>query len=159
MFGFFPLSVSARVCRYTYGIEIHEPFDENEHSPQYKKEVDGDLRCINIFEAVVQEGKLLQNVETKEITSLSSTHRDPNLKFIHITIPIFASTRKAPQYTTDESCTNLGEIKLHPPENGWPEHVKHRVVCYFGSTEFNVKFYNDSDDAEFKATFDFLIPE
>jgi len=156
IFGFFPVSISSRVCRRTYGIAVGKLFDESKHLPEHKRLIDGEIICIDVFKVIAKEGETLKIDEKKEIATLKSSHRKRNSKFVRTTFAVYASTEKAPNYTTDDSCKYLGQIKVHPPENGWPENVNYKLVSFFGRTEFEVKVYNDADNSEFKATYDFL---
>ncbi|OWF35255.1 heat shock 70 kDa protein 12A-like [Mizuhopecten yessoensis] len=157
LFGFEPWSVSARMCRHTYGIRCNESFKEGFHRREYRKDIDGKDSCENIFSKVATEGDILQVVE-KRVKAFYSTHKDENRRKVRVNIPFYASTDKTCQYTTDISCERIGNIAVEPPADGWPEEVHYRVEMYFGRTELEVKVFNDADEREeYTGKFDFLI--
>ncbi|XP_033750848.1 heat shock 70 kDa protein 12A-like [Pecten maximus] len=155
LFGFEPRSVSVRVCRHTYGISCRKVFIEGVHPVEFRKVVDGTARCLNIFSPIVTRGERVLLSNTRE-NKFSSSHQNEARRFKQIGFPIYASTSTSPTYTTEESCTRLGQIVAYPPENGWPSVVNYRVETYFGRTEFQVKVINDVNGSEFNSSFDFL---
>ncbi|XP_069123377.1 heat shock 70 kDa protein 12A-like [Argopecten irradians] len=157
LFGFEPWIVSARMCRYTYGIACIHPFKVGVHREEYRREVDGRDMCDNIFDKLVTEGEVLEIHETRVTEQCRSTHKSESRKNVVMICPFFASNDRSCQYVTEESCKRIGNIEIHPPADGWPDLVTHRLEMYFGRTEFEVKIFNDNDDREYSAEFDFLI--
>ncbi|XP_021342887.1 heat shock 70 kDa protein 12B-like [Mizuhopecten yessoensis] len=157
LYGFEPLTVSAGMCRHTYGIDCYATFEEGVHREEYRKDIDGEDSCMNIFSKVATEGDILQ-VEEKRVEAFYSTHKDENRRNVRVNFPFYASTDKSCQYTTDISCERIGNIAVEPPADGWPEEVHYRVEMYFGRTELEVKVFNDADETEeHTGKFDFLI--
>ncbi|OWF39789.1 Heat shock 70 kDa protein 12B [Mizuhopecten yessoensis] len=155
LFGFEPRSVSVRICRHTYGISCRKVFIEGVHPPEYRKVVDGTARCLHMFSSIAMRGErvLLSDIRENKFTS---SHQDEARRFKQIGFPVYASTATCPTYTTEDNCTLLGMIIVHPPENGWPPVVNYRVETFFGRTEFQVKVVNDVNGSELKSKFDFL---
>ncbi|XP_033749127.1 heat shock 70 kDa protein 12B-like [Pecten maximus] len=159
MFGFEPWTVTARMCRHTYGIGCNRPFEEGFHREEYRKDIDGRDMCGNIFGKLVAEGEVLDITEKRVAEQYSSSHKDKARKDIVVNIPFYASTDKLCRYITDKSCERIGNIKVYPPNDGWPDEVHYRVEMYFGRTEFEVKLFNDIDEREYNAKYDFLIEQ
>ncbi|XP_060080790.1 heat shock 70 kDa protein 12A-like [Ylistrum balloti] len=159
LFGFDPWTVSARMCRHTYGIDCSRKFREGFHREEYRKEIDGRDMCQNIFSKVVTEGDILEFSEKCIHDQYFSSHKDKSRQNIVMKVPFYASTDKSCRYTTDQSCEQIGIVEVTPPVDGWPDHVKYRIEMYFGRTEFAVKVFNDADESECDAKFDFLLEQ
>ncbi|XP_069123375.1 heat shock 70 kDa protein 12B-like isoform X2 [Argopecten irradians] len=157
LYGFEPWTISARMCRYTYGIGCNHPFKVGVHREEYRSEIDGRDMCKNIFDRLVTEGEVLEIHEKRVAEQYSSSHKSESRKDIILNFPFFASSDTSCQYVTDQSCERIGKIDIQPPADGWPDSVKYRLEMYFGRTEFEVKIFNDNDDREYSAEFDFLI--
>ncbi|XP_033750768.1 heat shock 70 kDa protein 12A-like [Pecten maximus] len=155
LFGFEPLVISSRVCRYTYGIDVFEDFREGYHPPEYKVVIDGEPSCVNVFSVLVNEGEAMGVAEKRKRT-YSSTHRDEDRKYLIMDVPVFASKTACPKYTTEATCVELGRIQVEPPADGWPLEVHYSVNMFFGQTEFNVIVKNDVTGHEYKSRHDFL---
>ncbi|XP_033750962.1 heat shock 70 kDa protein 12B-like [Pecten maximus] len=156
MFGFEPWTVSARMCRHTYGIRIMKPFAQGKHDPEHRRDVNLQDVCINIFQKIVSKGEIVKINDKRVENTLISGHWKENRKHLEMTIPIFASTADNPKYTTDPSCQQIGIITIMPPTAGWPSSVKYCLEVYFGRTEFDVRVFNDAKREEYQSKFDLL---
>ncbi|XP_069136855.1 heat shock 70 kDa protein 12B-like [Argopecten irradians] len=157
LFGFEPHTVSARMCRHTYGIRIMKPFATQKHKPEYRRDVNQQDVCINIFQKFVSKGEIVKINDKREAKNLVSQHWKETTKNLEMEIPIFASTRDDPEYTTGPSCQQIGIITIRPPTAGWPNSVNYSLEVYFGRTEFDVRVYNDATGEEYEYKFDLLV--
>ncbi|XP_060071134.1 heat shock 70 kDa protein 12B-like [Ylistrum balloti] len=155
LFGFEPLIICARVCKHTYGIGSFEVFREGEHRQDYKVMVDGRPHCDNVFGIIVSKGERLSSSELRS-HAYSSTHHGDHRRSTTMVVPVFASTDIHPEYTTEDSCVELGCISIEPPTDGWPVEVHYTIEMFFGHTEFAVTVKDDFTGQTYKSHFDFL---
>ncbi|OWF35257.1 heat shock 70 kDa protein 12A-like isoform X2 [Mizuhopecten yessoensis] len=155
LFGFEPLTICARVCRHTYGIDSFERFREGDHRLDYKVMVDDLPHCDNIFNIIVANGERLSSSETRA-HAYSSTHRGDHRRHTTMVVPVFASTDPTPRYTTEDSCVELGCIRVEPPTDGWPPEVHYCIEMFFGHTEFDLLVKDDVTGQIYQSHFDFL---
>lgn len=154
-FGFNPKSIVARICRFTYGFHCHVSFDNTIHPEEYRRVVDNEDVCTNIFELLAEEGQRI-GLEEKRVYNFSSSHKSDKRKKLTLELPVYASKTRRPKYTTDDGCVKLGNVEIHPPETGWPDAVDFKVKVYFGKTEFSVKVEDATNNKKYNATFNFL---
>lgn len=81
LFGYYPCAVTARICRYTYGIGVNEVFDSKIHPLRKRANIDGDEKCINVFDVLVYKDELVKYDEVRT-KNLQSTHRNKDQKFV-----------------------------------------------------------------------------
>lgn len=155
IYGFKPTEISARVCRYTYGIRVNRPFVEGFHPESFKEIVDGETICRNVFKKLVKEGDIV-DINSSIEHAISSSHRDESRRHIEMVIPVFVSKKKNVLFTTDEGCEMLGKIIICPPTEGWPPEVRYNLVMEFGRTEFRIKVKNKVNKREYDVICDFL---
>ncbi|WAR31337.1 HS12B-like protein [Mya arenaria] len=130
-YGHFPLIVTSRIMRYTYGIEARRKFDERIHKhikPVYNQEANCHVveKCFQMFVPVDKEiktdSKFTQTFKT--FYGCNETH-----------INIFRSPQKAPSMVTDPECVKVGTVKIRHSK----EPFKIYVTFMFGKTELIVK--------------------
>ncbi|WAR31396.1 HS12A-like protein, partial [Mya arenaria] len=130
-FGHFPLIVTSRIMKYTYGIEIHRVFDEKKHKhikPVYNEKA----KChfienyFSVFVSVDEEMKT-----DAKFTQMFEQRYGSDRTLINI----FRSTLKDPSLVTEPESEKVGTVDIrHPVDN-----VKIYVTFMFGETELIVK--------------------
>jgi actin-like ATPase involved in cell morphogenesis len=100
--------VRSRRSKNTYGIRTTEKFDPTRHRAEYKfTPSDGEPRCGMIFSRFVRAG---ESVETDKVVAhdyypVEGTQNE-------ICVQFFTSTDDEVTYTTDDSCTQVGELTV-----------------------------------------------
>jgi hypothetical protein len=143
LFGHNPKVVKSRISKYTYGVEVHAPFNEDLHPAEYKF-LDGIYKCRYLFDPFVRAGQV---VPVDEVVRNSYTS---NIIDVEEGVGIFASTREFPAYVVEENCFKLGNVYLDEPG--------HEVIVemQFGGTQFSVQFTDLNTGVKRIDCFDFL---
>jgi len=133
-FGHQPRLVSSRCVKYTYGYEVHRPFNENKHPPE-KMIISsyGDKRVSNCFKKVVEIGSSVEVGKDIKAPSTNTLNKSGGSA-----LPIYASTERDPMYTTDPSCTYVGMLDLGKAPGKTKEENRAQVYFAFGDTELKV---------------------
>ncbi|KAK3599540.1 hypothetical protein CHS0354_006675 [Potamilus streckersoni] len=110
LYGHDQSSIVYRVARYTYGVSVVRRFIHGEH-PVEKLIVyaDGKSMCADIFRKFLEEGSVIKHGQIVHEEKGFTPGRPQN---DYVVIRIYASTKKDAQFTTDESCFYLGELKF-----------------------------------------------
>ncbi|XP_060595104.1 heat shock 70 kDa protein 12B-like, partial [Ruditapes philippinarum] len=132
-FGHIPDIIRYRIMTATYGINVMNNFDKGKH-PVSKKIIRNNREMVdNIFDIFVRKD---DNIELgKEI--LEDDFTSTNLQKTYIAI--YKSTKRDPEYVTDEGCTKLGALTIEHPEGKTFEDKKFDITFVFGDTELFVK--------------------
>lgn len=83
LFGYNPRAITARICRYTYGIRVHSPFDVKIHPQSKHAIVDGDEKCIDVFHVLVYKDELIQYGDVRNFAGVSK-HRNTDRKICFV---------------------------------------------------------------------------
>jgi len=138
LFGHRPRLVSSRCVPFTYGYGVMELFDDSKHPPE-KLWISsyGDRRANNCFEKVVEIGT---SVDVGKDIKATLTVILPKVR--EYTLFIYASTDRNPEYTTDPSCTVVGELNMGYAPGETKDDNRVQVYFTFGDTELKatVKF-------------------
>ncbi|KAL5012615.1 hypothetical protein ScPMuIL_011166 [Solemya velum] len=110
IFGYNPEQISARVSKYTYGINISPPFQPGVHPENKKVVVDGGTRCRDVFKKYVSVG---QPLEIGKFAKGRHTTIKKNQE--SMILRVYASPEKTPKYVTDEKCQCLGRVVVTLP--------------------------------------------
>lgn len=156
LFGYNPRAITARICRYTYGIRVHTPFDVKIHPQSKHAIVDGDEKCIDVFHVLVFKDELIQYGDVRNFAGVSK-HRNTDSKFVTINIELFQAKNVEKgrlAFVTDEGFKSLGKIVCKPPENGWPDIVNYATKIYFGRTSIQIENYDTANKEQIKSTFE-----
>ncbi|KAK3582816.1 hypothetical protein CHS0354_035755 [Potamilus streckersoni] len=110
LYGHDQSTIVYRVARYTYGVGNGTAFIDGIH-PVEKLIVyeDGRRCCIDVFKIFLKEGSLIKH---GQIVHEGKGRHPGNPEKNYLTIPIYASSKKDVQFTTDESCFYLGRLKV-----------------------------------------------
>ncbi len=156
-FALEPSKIIGRRARFTYGVEIHQPFEEGDRFDYQIIRWDGVPMCSRRFDIFVSAGEVVEPGYEVSRTYTPIKHKQDSM-----TLPLFTSTSKSPRYVTDSaSTTHVGEIlvemqstlALHPSER------EIEVTMVFGGTEIDVRAKDLRTGSEWRATIDFAREE
>nr|XP_022323071.1 heat shock 70 kDa protein 12B-like isoform X4 [Crassostrea virginica] len=153
LYGHQPKTISARVCKYTYGVRITRKFDENIHLQSKKVLRDGVERCKDIFSVHVSVGKLIKVGEPQFKKCYSVIDHDQK----RLSFDIYTSNERTPTYTTDVGCTCLGKLTIDMPDTTKGKDRGAFVHMTFSGTEITVTAVDKDDPTKTVSTnVDFL---
>lgn len=156
LFGYYPCAVTARICRYTYGIGVNEVFDSKIHPLRKRANIDGDEKCINVFDVLVYKDELVKYDEVRT-KNLQSTHRNKDQTFVKKKVELYQTKNMVKgqlAFVTDEGFQSIGKIVWTPPDSGWPDRVDYTVKIYFGQTSIRIETYETANKEHIKSTFE-----
>jgi len=131
--GHQPRLISSRCVKYTYGFSGSVHFNADKH-PLENMFIDeyGDERISKCFVKVVEIGASVEFGKDIKAPQECILYKD------HSIWPIYASTQRDPEYTTDQSCTYVGKLRVGkaPGETKGDNLVQFYFA--FGDTELKV---------------------
>lgn len=65
LFGYYFCVVMVRICRYIYGIGVNEVIDSKIYFFRKCVNIDGDEKCINVFDVLVYKDELVKYDEVR----------------------------------------------------------------------------------------------
>ena len=98
----------------------------------------GDVRCDKIFKTYIEQGEQVKYGEKREFESICTPRDDKLLAF-----DIYSIDRKPTQpvqYTTDERCKKVGEIRTKAPPELKTKRLDVKITIEFGGTELKASF-------------------
>jgi hypothetical protein len=134
LYGHFPLSISSRLMRYTYGVQANADFVHGLHPETHKfLDEDGKERCRGTFVVIISSGsRVLATGTTVRLKGHPLSKHDTS-----VTTKIYYTEKENP-VVVDESCILLKAITLP-----FPKHVCEKRICEeiytFGLTELKYK--------------------
>jgi hypothetical protein len=150
VFGHDPLSISVRVMRYSYGIEMFQRFKRSTHKSSFRVKVDGKSYADNVFHVFVRAGDTVQFGQ--EITKMASpVNKESSL------YPIYRSLSSDPKYTTEPDCEMIGILSLRHYEQDDFKSKKVKLTMIFGNTELIVKAEEIGGVVKSSSTFNCLM--
>ena len=111
IYGDNPDVVSSRVCNFRHGIFLLDDFDQKIHSLEKQIEIDGELVCKDIFEALFTIDEEVKVGNTRSI-ELYRTYLTPEMQYFRscdMNVNIFVCDRVDPFYTP---CHNSYESSI-----------------------------------------------
>ncbi|XP_048767270.2 heat shock 70 kDa protein 12A-like [Ostrea edulis] len=134
LYGHFPLSISSRLMRYTYGVHANLNFVHGLH-PETHKFLDEDSKekCRGAFVKIISSGsRVLATGTTVKLKGHPLSKHDTS-----VTTKIYYTEKENP-VVVDDSCVFLKAITLP-----FPKHVHEKRICEevytFGLTELKYK--------------------
>lgn len=133
MFGFFQNTITCRIAKCTYGVDLNVAFDPAIHEDSKREIIEGVEYCTGIFDTHVRVGQELYIDE-----ALSKRYYIPvTPKQSFVTFRIYWTNERCPEYV--DQCTLLGHVVVNVPVG-----LKDRIVdvrMKFGSTELAVEAF------------------
>ncbi|WAR08548.1 HS12B-like protein, partial [Mya arenaria] len=141
VFGHNPRSVSSRIARYTYGIELIVPFDKNIHPAKYLLEHDdGDFCLFGFWKAIVVGTSISPGQKVSRIG------RPINDYQAHMNYGIYRSSQRNPVLVKDADCEKIGEIDMELDSSKISIDNTFDQTFIFGDTE--IKFCTTNPNTE-----------
>lgn len=153
LYGHEPKTISARVCKYTYGVATTLKFNSAIHPISKKITLNDDERCDDIFDIHVHVGQLVKVGEAQVNQNYMVSEPDQTgMSFF-----IYTSNNNEPTYTTDEGCICLGILTLDMPDTTKGMNRGANVHMTFSGTEIVVTAVDkDNPQKVVSTTVDFL---
>lgn len=151
IFGHDPEIIAARIVKYTYGVRINTPFNNNNHPASKKKLINGKEYCTDKFDIHVNKGKFIHcNEETN--SNYSPLYEDQtSVKF-----RVFVSDKEYPQYTDEEGCKEIGSLTVPMPDTTGGTNRTVNVKFKFGATKITVEGFDETSKKSVNVKIDFL---
>ncbi|XP_060577966.1 heat shock 70 kDa protein 12B-like [Ruditapes philippinarum] len=134
LFGQNQSVVTARIARYTYGLDIAVPFDLTKHPTEKLVYTDVGRCCKDSFWKAVEIGQ-----EIKDGHEVSRIGRAVNDFQDHIILTFFKSTERDPLFTTDKGCEAIGKIDVPMECTLKADENAVEQIFIFGGTELRFK--------------------
>ena len=151
LFGHNPMSITARILRFTYGIGVNAEFDPNMH-PQERRftDIDGVEKCRNAFKKLID--KNVKVPSTGRVVTTGHVPQPASPKAYSLSV---YCTEKDNPIVVDESCQLVGTLAVSVPEHFtgiWSGHENYE----FGMTEIKVSAIVKATNETFQSTLDLL---
>jgi molecular chaperone DnaK (HSP70) len=150
LFGHKPDYITARIARYTYGVEVMNDFNPDIHETGRCVLLNGKKKCDNIFKRYIKTGSVVE-------LGAKTTARHHTIQPFQSSVPfpIFQSSIECPQYTDVEGCTKLGTLTVDI-QNPSDENRDFRVDMIFGNTELKVTAFDEKSGVECATVLDLI---
>ncbi|KAL3880726.1 hypothetical protein ACJMK2_032943 [Sinanodonta woodiana] len=154
IFGHQPESISARVAKYTYGIEVYRNFDAKIHPPSRKVVIDGIEKCKDIFSKHVEKGETVIVGQAKPEQRYTPVEEGQKT----LVMNVYISTDSDPKFVTESSCRLLGTLNVVAPVVDGKTSKEYGVwtKMIFGDTELKVEARDEKNNKVTKSNFNFL---
>ncbi|XP_056013063.1 heat shock 70 kDa protein 12A-like [Ostrea edulis] len=148
-FGHLPNAISRRVSRYTYGIQSWPEFTPGIDPPSKEIDVNGSLRCKDVFFPVVRRGEQIP-VGFKKSQVFQSLKPDQS----EMECAIYVSDQENPRFIDDGSCRQLGILKVPLPLGFSSAEIEETII--FGETEIKFVAHQIGSGKVLETSFDML---
>ena len=99
--------------KYTLGVGMAVPFNENKHLVDKCFISGGKRYCTDIFHAHIGNGK---NVNIGDFSRTQRLVLNRSKQRV-VSVPVYASIHRQPRYTTDDGCACLGKLVVKVPDD------------------------------------------
>ncbi|KAJ8311225.1 hypothetical protein KUTeg_011223 [Tegillarca granosa] len=151
LYGQNPKIVSSRIIRYTYGNAVHRLFFGDFDPPEKFVSVGGVPYCKDVFNILIEVDTEYE-VGGKVTTEVMPLKADMTKMSVHL----YRSKEKKPEYVTDKGCENLGTIVVDMPDTSGGLNRKVLVSLTFGDTELTVEGRDETTGKSVLTTLDLL---
>ncbi|XP_056013066.1 heat shock 70 kDa protein 12A-like [Ostrea edulis] len=127
-FGNLANAISRRVSRYTYGIQSWPEYTPGIDPPSKKINVNGSMRCKDVFFPVVHRG---EQIPVSFRKSQVFQYLKPNQS--EMECAIYVSDQENPRFVDDGSCRQLGILKVPLPRGFGSVEIEETII--FGETD------------------------
>lgn len=147
LFGYDPFSISSRITRYTYGVDVVKPFDTEKDDVKRRIYVDGKALCENVFQPFMKTNTSVRiGTEIKQVYNTSEEFQQYHY------LPIYYSELDNVNFIDEGSCIKLGEVEVEIPNP--TKHLRDvKVIFHFGETELTITAVDQESGKECKTSF------
>ena len=131
-FGHEPGTIASRRAKLSYGIEHMSDFDPSEHKREKRIEIEGRVKCRDLFEIYIKAGEEMEQDFSKTVNFSPARANQQGAN-----VEIYSSTKHDVKYIDDYGCEKLGDIHVNWPGNGLDRRLE--ITMTFGGTEIHVK--------------------
>lgn len=152
IYGYHPMSITERVLKYTYGVEVFRKFKPGFHPENKRVQTETGNQCKQIF------SKHIEREQTVKVgqAQVEQRYTPSDSQKTSATLKLFASTEKNPQYT--DMCTCIGVVQIDLDEHDGDLNRGLWVSFTFSGLEIVVYVYDEKTGNTKKAKIDFLGP-
>ncbi|XP_060557017.1 heat shock 70 kDa protein 12B-like [Ruditapes philippinarum] len=160
LYGHNPKLIKSRRSPATFGVQTNSPFDAVVHKSDKKwiHSGSGKAYCKDIFSVHVREGELIvlnEKQPVKKYFPIDANQTEVNLKvFMHSARDISLDESKV-LYTTDDGCTELGEMLVKMPDTSKGTNREVSVSFVIGA-EIEVNAVDETSKEKLEVKFEFL---
>ncbi|VDI02849.1 Hypothetical predicted protein [Mytilus galloprovincialis] len=148
LFGYKPDSISSRITRYTYGVEVVRIFDESKDSLRRKVHIDGNVLCDNVFQPFMKANTSVHIGKELKHTYGTSEEFQPS----HF-LPIYYTEKDNAEFIDEGGCLKLGEVEVKIPNP--TKHLRDvDVIFHFGETEITITAIDKESGRQCKTAFE-----
>ena len=152
MFGHNPLTIISRVAKYAYGVRVYRDFIEEEH-PQHKKmNIDGVVKCKDVFGIHVKKGEELKVGEVQSKQRYTPLEADQT----SLVLDFYTSSEDDPKFVTDDSSEYIGQLEVQVPDLKGGKERGVWVMMTFSGTEVIVEAREERTNKTTQARFNCL---
>ncbi|XP_056012678.1 heat shock 70 kDa protein 12A-like [Ostrea edulis] len=150
-FGHVPDAISRRSARYTYGIQTWPEFKADRHPKEKKVEIQGSMRCRDVFFKVITKGEKIMpgHLKSQVFQALNSGEQC-------LECGVFISDSTNPNFVDDPGCRMLGILQV--PLSGGGEQTTSVIEesLIFGETELRFQARDVYTNVNREVIFDLL---
>ncbi|XP_033761605.1 heat shock 70 kDa protein 12B-like [Pecten maximus] len=152
IFGHSPEAICERTSPRTYGICVSVPYDVELHPRKSYFVSDGCEMASDIFQVMVKAGQTVRMGKTKAEHVCRPAHAYDTVS----TVELYESTNECPEYTSDPSCRQLGELEVEMPDTTKGKDRRIVVAIHFGYTELKFTATEEGTNHKAEAKFNCL---
>ncbi|XP_061178351.1 heat shock 70 kDa protein 12A-like [Saccostrea echinata] len=157
IYGHNPKMICSRICRYTYGEDVCEPFNKELHPLSNMTKFNGEKYCKNIFRMFFEKGQRVSLGEKQSFTSVfdfrdesrADQRKEP------LNIKVYVTNRSDIMFVHDVGCRVLGEVIVKCKGKLWPDMFTCTIEMQIAGTEIQVSAKMSTGE-ETSARFEFL---
>ncbi|XP_053399071.1 heat shock 70 kDa protein 12A-like [Mercenaria mercenaria] len=135
IFGHNPRAIISRVSKFTYGIDVYQPFDSTVHPASKKVILDGKEKCDGCFDKHVTEG---QEVYVGEVFGEKS-YWPSSMSATAVSLNVYTSDKIDPKYVDEAGCLYRGKLRVDLSKIEKYEDKNIIVKMKYGDTELGVE--------------------
>ncbi|XP_053388605.1 heat shock 70 kDa protein 12B-like [Mercenaria mercenaria] len=139
IFGHNPMTITERVLKYTYGVDISLPFVDRIYPESKRVKTDEGDRCKDIFHKLIKNESSVTPGETQVKRCYYTVHK----KQARISFDIVISKEKTPTYVDEKGCTKIGTIQIKFEEPDDLPGRKVNLTMLLGGTEIIVELEDE----------------
>ena len=152
IFGHTPLTITARVCKYTYGVKTCREFRERRDPDNKMFIANQTYYCKDVFSKHVKVGQPVSVGDTFEDKNYYPLYEDQRA----VGFEVYTSSTPKPKYTDEHGCTKLGQLTVEYEDKGTGYDRPVSVKMMYGQTELGVEAIEKKTGQKVNAYFDFL---
>ncbi|KAL3881740.1 hypothetical protein ACJMK2_028136 [Sinanodonta woodiana] len=150
--GHDPKIIESKRSAYTYGIEVISHFRERYHDKSKLTVIDGETKCKDVFDKVMEINETIKINETK----VEKIYGPSQFGQKSCTLAIYRSKNVNPSYVTDSGCELIGQLRVDMPDLTGEKNRQVAVTTCFEETELRAEAVDKTTGRKYTASFEFL---